>query len=559
MAKYNPVGVISFAERTWPQNRITHAPVWCSVDLRDGNQALAVPMNVEKKLAFFDMLVEIGFKEIEVGFPSASQTEYDFIRRLIDERHIPDLVTIQVLCQAREPLICRTLESIRGAPSAIFHLYNSTSPAQRKYTFNMTKDEIRELAVEGVHLLRKNLHLAGNTPVRLEYSPESFSSTEPEFALAICEDVKAAWNASSGNKIILNLPETVEYATPNVYADQIEYFCRNISDRASVIVSLHTHNDRGTGVAAAELGLLAGADRVEGTLFGNGERTGNLDLVTLSMNLFVQGIKTGLDFSSIDAVKEHFTQLTSMEVYRRQPYAGDLVYTAFSGSHQDAIRKALYARTQMPPDAPWDVPYLLIDPKDVGREYEEIIRINSQSGKSGAAWILETEYGIFMPKKMQLLLGTLVTRQADILQRELKPAEIYRLFKDSWFNKRGPLELLDIAETHVNDSDTRDTVLCRASIRFLEKVYSIGDKGNGPLDAFVSSLRNTPVPVFTIGEFQEHSIGAGSDTDAMAYIQITCEDGRTAWGCARSSNIGRAGINAAVSAVNNLFGEQFPQ
>lgn len=375
MAKYNPFGIIPLQNRKWADTVILKAPQWCSVDLRDGNQALSIPMSVEKKLMFFDLLVKIGFKEIEVGFPSASQTEYDFLRRLIDEKRIPQDVTVQVLCQARESLVKTTLECLKGAPSAIFHIYNSTSPAQRKYTFNMTKEQIRSVAIEGVQYIKKHLHAAENTPIRLEYSPESFSCTEIDFAVEICEDVKKEWGASPKNKIILNLPSTVESATPNVYADQIEYFTEHISNRDSVIISLHTHNDRGTGVAAAELGMLAGADRIEGTLFGNGERTGNLDIMTTALNMYTQGVDPHLDFSHITEIADLYSNLTGMNVHQRHPYAGELVFTAFSGSHQDAIRKGMTARKSMPNDAPWDVPYLPIDPHDVGREYEEIIRI----------------------------------------------------------------------------------------------------------------------------------------------------------------------------------------
>ncbi len=549
MAKYNPFGTIPLRDRQWPDRTIEKAPQWCSVDLRDGNQALSVPMGVEQKLTFFDLLVKTGFKEIEVGFPSASQTEYDFLRRLIDEKRIPSDVTVQVLCQAREHLVEKTMECLRGAPGAIFHIYNSTSPAQRKYTFNMSKKEIIDVAVSGVEFVKKHLHLAGGVPVRLEYSPESFSSTEIDYAVEICERVKDTWGASPDNKMILNLPSTVECATPNVYADQIEYFARHISGRDSVIISLHTHNDRGTGVASAELGLLAGADRVEGTLFGNGERTGNLDIVTTALNMYTQGGDPKLDFSRITEITETYTKLTGMDVHPRHPYGGTLVFTAFSGSHQDAIRKGMAARAAMPGDAPWDVPYLPIDPHDIGREYEEIIRINSQSGKGGAAWILEQEYGIFLPKAMHPVFGAAVTAAADKVQRELSAAELYGLFSDTWLAPGEPLCVLDMAETHLDGSQ----VMCRASVRWNGETYAIGEKGNGPLDAFVQALRRTSVLFFSISNFHEHSIGTGSGTDAMAYVEIQLEDGRKFWGCGRSSNIGRAGINAVVSAINRIY------
>lgn len=556
MAKYVPFGKIPVQNRRWPDNEITHAPIWCSVDLRDGNQALAVPMTVEQKLAFFDLLVKVGFKEIEVGFPSASQTEYDFLRRLIDEKRIPDDVTIQVLCQAREHLIKKTFESLKGAKAAIFHIYNSTSPAQRKYTFNMTKEQIIQIAVDGVQCVQKYREMVPETRIQLEYSPESFSNTEIDFSVEICEAVKAQWGASPEDKIILNLPTTVECATPNVHADQIEYFAAHISNRDSVIISLHNHNDRGTGVASCELGLLAGADRVEGTLFGNGERTGNLDIVTVALNMYTQGVDPGLDFSHISDISNEYMRFTNMPIHPRHPYAGELVFTAFSGSHQDAIRKGMAARSVLGPDAVWDVPYLPIDPHDVGREYEEIIRINSQSGKGGAAWILEQDYGIYLPKAMHPALGAAITETADKAQKELSPSEIYAVFAERWLNRREPLCILDIAETHLDTPVTSSvpvaSVMCRVSIRWRGDTYTIGDTGNGPLDAFVSALRKTPVPRFTISAFHEHSIGTGNDTDALAYIEITTESGDKFWGCGKSSNIGRAGIDAIVSAINQI-------
>ena len=554
MAKYNPFGKIPLTDRQWPDASIEKAPMWCSVDLRDGNQALAIPMGVEQKLAFFDLLVKIGFKEIEVGFPSASQTEYDFLRRLIDEKRIPDDVTIQVLCQAREHLVKKTFECMKGLKKAIFHIYNSTSPAQRKYTFNMSKEEIKKIAIDGVKCVQKYLDMVPETEVRLEYSPESFSNTEIEYSVEICEAVKEAWGATPENKIILNLPTTVECSLPNIHADQIEYFCKHISNRDSVIVSLHNHNDRGTGVASCELGLLAGADRVEGTLFGNGERTGNLDIVTVALNMYTQGVDPKLDFSNMNHITESYTTFTGMTVPPRQPYGGELVFTAFSGSHQDAIRKGMAARKGMAEDAPWDVPYIPLDPHDIGREYEEIIRINSQSGKGGAAWILEQDFGIFLPKAMHPSLGTVITNEADRLQRELTPAEIHQIFNQTWIETSSPLRILDLAETHVDGKVDADNVLCRASISWNGTTLAIGSKGNGPLDAFVAAIKESKiVPDFTISAFHEHSIGSGSDTDAMAYIELTFADGKKFWGCGRSSNVSRAGINAVVSAINQTI------
>ncbi len=553
--KYAPIADIPLTEREWPSKKITKAPVWCSVDLRDGNQALVNPMGIETKLAFFDLLVKIGFKEIEVGFPAASDTEYEFIRRLIEENHIPSDVTIQVLCQAREHLVKKTVESLKGAPSAIFHIYNSTSPAQRKYTFGKSKEEIKQIAIDGVKCIKSCLSEEDRRKIRLEYSPESFSMTEIDYAIEICEAVKNEWGCSPDNKIILNLPTTVECATPNVYADQIEYFSKHITNRDSVIISTHCHNDRGTGVASAELGLLAGADRVEGCLFGNGERTGNLDIVNVALNMFSQGVDPELDFQDIMASGEQYKEFTGMEIPPRTPYIGELVFTAFSGSHQDAIRKGMAARTKMDRNALWDVPYLLIDPHDIGRQYEGIIRINSQSGKGGAAFILEQNYGLSLPKAMHPVLGAVVKNAADKAQRELKNSEIYDLFEKQWLNARGNLEIVDLAETHLEgkvNAQSDATALCRAVVTWKNKQYAIGDKGNGPLDAFAAALSATPAPKFSITAFHEHSIGTGNNTSAVAYVQITCEDGNQYWGAGKSTNVGRAGIDAVVSALNQI-------
>lgn len=562
MAKYVPFGKIPLKNRTWADKVIDKAPTWVSVDLRDGNQALAIPMTVAQKLEFFDVLVKTGFKEIEIGFPSASSTEFDFLRRLIDENRIPDDVTIQVLCQAREHLIKKTFEALQGVKKAIFHIYNSTSPAQRKYTFNMTKEEIVAVAIEGVQTVKKYMYMAGETEIILEYSPESFSNTEIEFAVEICEAVKKEWGATKEHKMILNLPTTVECAGPNVHADQIEYFCQHISDRDAVIISLHTHNDRGTGVASAELGMLAGAERVEGTLFGNGERTGNVDIITLALNMYTQGVDPKLDFSHIAELTETYSRLTSMQVHPRHPYCGELIFTAFSGSHQDAIRKGLAARKEavikaeqqygkpLPFDKEpiWDVPYLPIDPHDLGREYEEIIRVNSQSGKGGAAWILEENYSIFAPKTMHPIIGAVITSHADKLQRELSTKEIYDVFVKQWLTREGKIRLVDLKETYFDDNG--ETVLCKATIEIDGKPYSVEAKGNGPLDAMVAALGHTQLHKFTITAFHEHAIGAGSGTDAIAYVQIKYDNGIVAWGCGKSSHIGHAGIHAVISALN---------
>ncbi len=553
--KYRPFESVPIKNRTWPDNTITKAPIWCSVDLRDGNQALINPMTVEQKLEFFDLLVKIGFKEIEVGFPSASDTEFNFMRRLIEENHVPEDVTLQVLCQAREHLIKRTFESLKGCKKAIFHLYNSTSPAQRKYTFNKSKDEIKQIAIDGINCVKSCLSMSEGTDIRLEYSPESFSTTEIDYALEVCEAVVKTWGdaADENHKIILNLPTTVECALPNQFADQIEYFCQHISNRDKLIISLHNHNDRGEGVAQCELGLLAGADRVEGCLFGNGERTGNLDIVNVGMNMYTQGVDPELDFSDMPMLIEAYTRLTGMEIHPRTPYSGELVFTAFSGSHQDAIRKGMAARVNMDENAYWDVPYLTFDPHDIGRQYEGIIRINSQSGKGGAAYILEQDFGICAPKAMHPAIGAVVTGFADKLQRELQAQEIYDVFSEKWLKTKSPLNVLEISERHIEGErgeDTQEQVAAMATVEWDGKQYAIAANGNGPLDAFVTAMKQTPAPKFNITSFHEHSIGQGSDTKAIAYVQITKENGEQVWGVGKSSNVGRAGIAAVVSALN---------
>ena len=551
--KYKPFQPIPIKNRSWPEKTITKAPTWVSVDLRDGNQALINPMGVEQKLEFFDLLVKLGFKEIEVGFPSASDTEFNFMRRLIEENHVPEDVTLQVLCQAREHLVIRTFEALKGVKKAIFHIYNSTSPAQRKYTFNKSKEEIKQIAIDGVKCVKNCLKDAGDTDIRLEYSPESFSNTEIDYAVEVCEAVMKEWGATPEKKIILNLPTTVECALPNQFADQIEYFCQNISDRESCIISLHNHNDRGEGVAQCELGLLAGADRVEGCLFGNGERTGNLDIVTVALNMYTQGVDPQLDFSNIEHIANDYMRLTGMSIHPRTPYAGELVFTAFSGSHQDAIRKGMAARTKMEDNAVWDVPYLPIDPHDIGRQYEGIIRINSQSGKGGAAYILEQDFGIVAPKAMHPAIGEVIKAAADKAQRELKADELYAEFAARWLNTKSPLNVIEISERHIEGErgdNEHEQVACMATVSWEGKNYAIAANGNGPLDAFVNAMKQTPAPRFNITSFHEHSIGKGSDTKAIAYVQITKEDGNQVWGVGKSSNVGRAGIAAVVSALN---------
>ena len=553
--KYKPFESVPKFNRTWPEKTITKAPIWCSVDLRDGNQALVNPMGVEQKLEFFDLLVKLGFKEIEVGFPSASDTEFNFMRRLIEENHVPEDVKLQVLCQAREHLIKRTFESLKGCKKAIFHLYNSTSPAQRNYTFGKSKEEIKQIAIDGIRCVKSCLSMSEGTEIQLEYSPESFSTTEIDYALEVCEAVVKEWGdaADENHKVILNLPTTVECALPNQFADQIEYFCQHISNRENLIISLHNHNDRGEGVAQCELGLLAGADRVEGCLFGNGERTGNLDIVNVGLNMFTQGIDPELDFSNVPKIAEEYQKLTGMPIYERMPYVGELVFTAFSGSHQDAIRKGMAARVNMEENAVWDVPYLTIDPHDIGRQYEGIIRINSQSGKGGAAYILEKDYGIIAPKAMHPFIGNVVKSKADSLQREISNQEVYEAFEKAWLSTVLPLNVKDLTERHIEGergSGETEQVACMATVTWEGKTYAITGNGNGPLDAFVNAIKQTPAPKFNIVSFHEHSIGQGSDTKAMAYVHITKENGDDAWGVGVSSNVGRAGVAAVVSAIN---------
>ena len=553
--KYRQFQGVSLQDRTWPSKRLESAPVWCSVDLRDGNQALINPMGIDAKIEYFKMLVAIGFKEIEVGFPSSNKTEYDFVRRLIDEKLIPDDVSIQVLSQARDQFVQKTLESVRGAKNVIFHLYNATSPAQRKYNFGKSKEEIIDLAVQGVRSVKKNLKLLtdAGTKVTFEYSPENFTETEMDFALQICQTVMDEWGAAPDNKVIINLPSTVECNLPNQFADQIEYFCRNIKGRDSCIISLHNHNDRGEGIAHCELGLLAGAERVEGCLFGNGERTGNMDIVTAALNFYTQGIDPKLDFSNLGTISADFERLTGMSIHPRQPYSGMLVYTAFSGSHQDAIRKAIEAREKLSENTLWDVPYIPIDPHDIGYDYAGIIRINSQSGKGGAVYILEHDFGIVPPKEMHPVIGSVVKAKADELQRELSSDEIYDVFEQTWLKTKSPLNVLEITEKHMEGERGGpgiEHVAQTATIEWFGKKYVITANGNGPLDAFVNIMKRTSAPQFNITSFSEHSIGSGSDTQAISYVQITKEDGTKVWGVGKSSNVGRAGVAAIVSALN---------
>ena len=546
--KYRPFKVVALPDRRWPDATISSAPRWCSVDLRDGNQALAIPMNVAEKHELFQELCRIGFKEIEIGFPSASDTEFAFTRELIEKDLIPDEVDVQVLVQAREHLIRRTVESLKGARRAIVHLYTPTNPAQREIVFGLSKEKVLEMAVAGTKLIRELTDELPETKWQLEFSPETFVLTEADYALEVCEAVSAAWGATARRRIILNLPLTVEAGTPNTHADQIEWFCRHLKNRASAIVSLHTHNDRGTGVAATELGLMAGADRVEGTLFGNGERTGNVDIVTVALNMFSHGVDPQLDFRNLGRIREVYERVTRMIVHDRHPYGGDLVFTAFSGSHQDAIKKGMDRRGKIGADAPWDVPYLTIDPMDIGRSYEAIIRINSQSGKGGVAYILDREFGFDLPKLMHPEVGNLIGKHADKLGKELSPAEIHESFRTNFVNVATPLELLSFGSAPVN----KQTVRCKAEIRRDGKVLTLTGEGNGPISALVHALESMGWANFSLKDYRSHALTAGSESSAAAYVSLQSKEGRNVWGCGVDANIELAGLKALVSAANRL-------
>ena len=547
VTKYQPLPKVDLPNRQWPDRTLSAAPIWCSVDLRDGNQALAQPMSVEEKIEYFDMLVAIGFKEIEIGFPSASQIEFDFCRRLIEENRIPDDVSIQILCQCREDLILRSLEALAGAKNIIFHLYNSTSPHQREYVFQATRSDIIHIATHAVTFLKKSMQplVEQGSSIRLEYSPESFTSTELDFALEICEAVTDAWQPTPDNKIILNLPATVEYATPNIHADQIEWMSTHLTRRDLTTLSLHTHNDRGTGTAATELGLLAGADRVEGTLFGVGERTGNLDIVTVALNLYTHGIHPGLDLSRINAIREVYERCTRMEVHPRHPYAGDLAFTAFSGSHQDAIKKSWEHQSA---EKPWDVLYIPIDPADIGRSYKAIIRINSQSGKGGVAYVLEKEFGYQLPKLLQKELGRLVNDLSDQKGTELTAQDVHQLFLESFLIRDGAVALEAFRAI-----DRSDLVTCEADLRLQGLPVTVRGSGNGPIDAFVQALAGTSLPAIEILNYSEHSLGAGAGARAISYIQIKVPIGRTFYGVGSDTSIELASIHAIISALNRAI------
>ncbi len=544
--KYKPYPKIDLPNRTWPDKTIDKAPLWCSVDLRDGNQALINPMDMDKKLELFKLLLKLGFKEIEVGFPSASKVEFDFLRRLVDDNLIPSDVTIQVLVQAREHLIKKTFEALNGVKKATVHLYNSTSVAQRKIVFQKTKEEIIALALNGVDLVKK-YEKEHDGEIFLEYSPESFTGTELEFAVEICNAVTARWEICASRKVIINLPSTVEMATPNIYADQIEWMANHLDNRQNVIISTHTHNDRGTSIAATELALLAGADRVEGTLLSNGERTGNVDIITLALNMTTQGVDSQLNFQDVNEVLDVVERCTEMTTHPRHPYVGELVYTAFSGSHQDAINKGL-AHRQNTKDAFWEVPYLPIDPEDVGRTYESIIRINSQSGKGGVAYILEQSFGYHLPKSMHPEIGKIVQRVTDEKGRELSSEEILEIFRDTYFNLKEHISFKDFTVTSTNKITT-----CTLSYNYNGKdIVSVGE-GNGPIDACKNALMKEYKNSFSIKSYAEHSCGDKSSAKAVAYMELQTDETLSCYGVGADNDIATASIKALFCALNRAF------
>ena len=540
-SKYRAFPQINLSDRRWPDNAITKPPIWMSTDLRDGNQALIEPMSPEKKLRFFEMLVQIGLKEIEVGFPSASQTDFDFVRKLIDENRIPDDVTIIVLTQSREELIRRTVESAAGARRAIVHLYNSVAPVFRKVVFGMTREQITEIAVSGTKLVKQLVKEHPQTDWGFEYTPESFSTTELDFSKHICDAVTDVWQPSASNKMIINLPSTVECSTPNVYADQIEWMTRKLARRDALIISVHPHNDRGTAVASAELAVMAGADRVEGCLFGNGERTGNVDLVTLAMNLYTQGVHPGLDFSDIDAVRQVVEECNQLPVHPRHPYVGDLVFTAFSGSHQDAIKKGF---AQQKAGGIWEVPYLPIDPADLGRSYDAVIRVNSQSGKGGMAYLLEQEYGLSLPRRLQIEFSRAVQKVADASGREIAAREIHAIFCSEYLEQTSPYAYT--SHRMVEDSSSDEPVQIDITLAHRQSTQHLQGGGNGPIDAFVNALGLD----IKLMDYHEHAIGSGANARAACYVELRLANGPTLFGAGIDSNIVTASFKAVLSAVN---------
>ncbi len=551
VSKYRSYPPVALAGRTWPDKVIEKAPTWCSVDLRDGNQALIQPMSLAKKLEMWNLLLEIGFKEIEVGFPSASQVEFEFARLLIEDNLIPADVCIQVLTQAREHLIKKTFASITGATQAIVHLYNSTSTLQRDVVFKMSRREIIDLAVHGAELILREAQKYPETTFRYQYSPESFTGTELDFALEICEAVMDVWQPDADNRVIINLPATVELTTPNIFADQIEWFCTNMKNREAAIISVHTHNDRGCAIAATELALMAGADRVEGTLFGNGERTGNVDMVTLALNMFTQGVDPGLNLHDINHLIDVYERVNRIPVHIRHPYAGELVYTAFSGSHQDAINKGM-SEYEISDSRLWAVPYLPIDPSDVGRTYESIIRINSQSGKGGVAYIMDHEFGIKLPKEMHPDFGAVIQRVTDREGRELKADEIFKEFEDFYINVHAPFDLhsFQVMKRHSDKQEKRSFAEVEATVEVEGREQQIRASGNGPLDAFSNALKAQITGDWTLRSYHEHAIKTGSYAEAIAYIEIERLDGRRFWGAGVDTDIIIASVKALLSSLN---------
>ena len=549
--KYIPFVPLKMEHRTWPDKQITKAPIWCSVDLRDGNQALVDPMNLQEKLEYFHTLVDIGVKEIEIGFPSASETEYEICRELIEGGHIPDDVTIQVLVQARPHLIQKTFEAIRGAKHVILHFYNSTSTLQRKVVFHMDMDGITKIATDAAKLIYELSQpvIAEGMDLRYEYSPESFMGTEMDYAVEICQAVIEAIHATPEKKIILNLPTTVENCMPNYFADELEYFISKLPSRDSAIISLHPHNDRGCGVATAEMGLLAGAERIEATLFGNGERTGNVDMVTLAMNMYTQGVDPELDFSDINKIKAMYERCTKMKVGERQPYAGELVFTAFSGSHQDAINKGT-AYMEESGSEYWEIPYLPIDPADVGRQYEPIIRINSQSGKGGAAYVMHHNFGFDLPKAMHPEFGHIVQVETDRVGTELKPERVYELFKENYIDATSPYQLVRHSFAEFTDEDGHSHVTFAGTIRHKDTTFQVNGSGNGPIDAFFNAIHGQKMDRFTFVDYKEHAITDGSDSMAVAYIQLRDQEGKDHFGVGISHNINLAPLKGILSAIN---------
>ena len=547
--KYNPYPPINIPNRQWPNKTISKAPTWCSVDLRDGNQALVEPMDASRKMKMFKQLIQMGFKEIEIGFPSASETDYNFVRELILNNHIPSDVTVQVLTQSRKVLIDKTIESLKGCHKAIIHLYNSTSTLQREIVFKETMDGVKKIATDGAKIIVDQLSKLNNSDIRLQYSPESFTGTELPYALEVCEAVLDVWNATEDKPVIINLPATVEMSTPNIHADQIEWMGNSFSNRNSVILSLHPHNDRGTAIAATELALMAGADRVEGTLFGNGERTGNVDLVTLGLNLFTQGINPNLDFSQINDLIETAEFCNRLPVHERHPYAGSLVHTAFSGSHQDAIRKGMDAIEKANSDK-WSVPYLPIDPADIGRDYEAIIRVNSQSGKGGTAWILENDHQIRLPKGAEVELSSKIQKIADTSGNEITSDIIWKTFSEN-FIIDGPFTLIDFNVEGANRESNLEII--NTKIKYKNKIFEFSSQGNGPISAFVNGIRENFDLQFTLEDFGQNTRSATSKAEAAAYVELKIENGqKSIFGCGINTSITLAPILAVISALNKF-------